>query len=157
MGLEATSTTRLRPVTPADGAFLRELLADAFASGAWDDAAGQAVLDLQLAARDAHRRTHFPGATSDVVEVDGRPAGRLAVHRGPTDIRVVDVALVARMRGRGIGTELLRALAAEADEGGRTLSLHVEAGNPARALYERLGFVPASERDIHLRMERPAT
>lgn len=47
-------------------------------------------------------------------------------------------------RGRGLGTRLLAELIGQArsrDLPG--LSLSVEEGNPARALYERLGFVPA--------------
>lgn len=47
-------------------------------------------------------------------------------------------------RGRGLGTRLLTGLIVEARSRGLPgLSLSVEEGNPARGLYERLGFTPA--------------
>src|SRR5256885_17249086 len=85
--------------------------------------------------RSAHYRANYPGATLDVIEVDGAPAGRLYVHRGPSDIRIMDIALAPPYRGRGIGTSLLRALMEEADASGRKLSIHAEMNNPARSLY----------------------
>lgn len=152
---------RLRPVVEADRAFLVELYgtvrAPELAWVPWDEATKRAFVEQQYAAQDSYYRTHYPGATLDVVEVDGEPAGRLYVHRGPSEIRIMDVALMPAFRGRGIGTRLLRALVAEAEEGGRTLSVHVERGNQARRLYERLGFRPAGEHGVYVLMERPAT
>ena len=89
--------------------------------------------------------------------MDGEPAGRLYVHRGPSDIRIMDIALAPAFRGRGIGTGLLRTLIVEAEESGRKLSIHVETNNPARRLYERLGFRPAGEHGVYVLMERVAT
>jgi ribosomal protein S18 acetylase RimI-like enzyme len=143
---------RLRPVTDADRPFLLELYAGVrapeLALVPWDDATKRAFVGQQFAAQDAHYRAHYPGATLDVVEVGGAPAGRLYVHRGEQEVRIMDIALAPEHRGRGIGTALLRALIAEA--GARTLSIHVEAGNPARRLYERLGFRPAGEHGVYV-------
>ena len=47
--------------------------------------------------------------------------------------------------GRLFAHALLRSLIAEADASGRMLSIHVEAKNPARRLYERLGAGYAGE------------
>jgi ribosomal protein S18 acetylase RimI-like enzyme len=150
---------RLRPVTDADRPFLVDLYSSVrepeLAHVPWDDATKRAFVEHQLAAQDDHYRRHYPGASLDVVEVDGRPAGRLYVHRGPSDIRIMDVALSPAFRGGGIGTRLLRSLVEEAEASGRTLSIHVEANNPARALYARLGFRVAGESGVYLLMERP--
>jgi ribosomal protein S18 acetylase RimI-like enzyme len=144
--------SRLRPVTDGDRLFLLELYADVRAAELarvpWDDATKRAFVTQQFAAQDAHYRRHYPGATLDVVEVDGAPAGRLYVHRGERDVRIMDIALAPEYRGRGIGTALLRAVMAEA--GARTVSIHVEANNPARRLYERLGFRPVGEHGVYL-------
>jgi ribosomal protein S18 acetylase RimI-like enzyme len=121
----------------------------------WDEATKRAFVEHQFAAQDAHYRANYPGATLDVIEVDGELAGRLYVHRGTTDIRIMDIALAPDFRGRGIGTLLLRSLIAEADESGRKLSIHVEMNNPARSLYDRLGFTPAGEHGVYMLMERP--
>lgn len=121
----------------------------------WDEATKRAFVEQQFAAQDFAYRSNYPGATLDVVELGGRPVGRLYVHRGPSDIRVMDIALVPSARGRGIGTRLLRALIDEADGSGRKLSIHVELENPARSLYERLGFAPVRVHGLYVLMERP--
>ena len=145
---------RLRPVADVDRPFLVDLYGSVrepeLAHLPWDDTTKRAFVEHQFAAQDAHYREHYPGATLDVVEVGGEPAGRLYVHRGPSDIRIMDIALVPPFRGRGIGTRLLQALSEEASGSGRRLSIHVEMNNPARALYERLGFEPAGEHGVYL-------
>lgn len=50
---------------------------------------------------------------------------------------LVYVAVDASRRGRGIGSKLMDALQAECEG---DIALHVEHDNPARRLYERLGF-----------------
>ena len=145
---------RLRPVEPSDRVFLVDLYASTreseLALVPWDVTTKRAFVEHQFTAQDAHYRTHYPGATLDVIEVDGQPAGRLYVHRGPSDIRIMDIALAPAFRGRGIGTALLNDLIEEAADGGRMLSIHVEQNNPARRLYERLGFEPAGEHGVYL-------
>jgi ribosomal protein S18 acetylase RimI-like enzyme len=151
----------LRPVAGGDRAFLVDLYGSVrepeLAHVPWDDATRRAFVEQQFAAQDEHYRQNYPGATLDVVELGGEPAGRLYVHRGPSDIRIMDIALAPEFRGRGIGTELLRGLMAEADESRRKLSIHVEMNNRARNLYERLGFRPAGEHGVYVLLERPPT
>jgi ribosomal protein S18 acetylase RimI-like enzyme len=143
-------------VAECDREFLVELYGSVrepeFAHVPWDDAMRRAFVEQQFAAQDTHYREHYPGATLDVIEVDNAPAGRLYVHRGPSDIRIMDIALATAVRGRGIGSGLLRSLMSEAGASGRTLSIHVEVNNPARRLYERLGFRPAGEHGVYLLM-----
>jgi ribosomal protein S18 acetylase RimI-like enzyme len=153
----------LRPVTESD----REFLLGVYASTReqeldrveWEPGVREAFLEHQFGAQDHHYRTHYPGATLDVIEVDGERAGRLYVHRGDTDIRIIDIALAPEFRRRGIGTELLRELMDEAAASGRSLSIHVEVENPARRLYERLGFVTAGEQGVYvlMRWDQPKT
>jgi ribosomal protein S18 acetylase RimI-like enzyme len=149
----------LRPVSDTDRAFLVEVYAstreDELTQVAWDDGTKRAFVEQQFGAQDAHYRANYPGATLDVIEVDGVAAGRLYVHRGESDIRIMDIALAPAFRGRGIGTSLLRELMEEADSSARKLSIHVEMNNPARSLYDRLGFKPAGEHGVYVLMERP--
>jgi ribosomal protein S18 acetylase RimI-like enzyme len=150
---------RLRPVEDADRPFLVELYGstreEELAQVDWDGPTRRAFVEHQFAAQDSAYRGNYPGATLDVIEVDGAPAGRLYVHRGPSDIRIMDIALAPPFRGRGIGASLLRSLMDEADASGRKLSIHVEMNNPARSLYDRLGFRPAGEHGVYVLMERP--
>jgi ribosomal protein S18 acetylase RimI-like enzyme len=149
---------RLRPVEDHDRVFLVELYGstrkEELDQVAWEDGVREAFVEQQFAAQDAHYRANYPGATLDVIEVDGSPAGRLYVHRGASDIRIMDIALAPSFRGRGTGTALLRSLMEEADSSGRKLSIHVEMNNPARSLYSRLGFEPAGEHGVYVLMER---
>jgi ribosomal protein S18 acetylase RimI-like enzyme len=123
----------------------------------WDDEHRDAFLRSQFDAQDAWWREHYAEASFDVVVVNGEPAGRLYVHRGPSDIRIVDIALLPEHRGSGIGSSLLRALIAEADTAGKSLTIHVERMNPALRLYERLGFELAEDKGVYLFLERKAS
>jgi ribosomal protein S18 acetylase RimI-like enzyme len=56
-------------------------------------------------------------------------------------------------RNRGIGGRLLRDLQEEAASAGKRVGIHVEKQNPARRLYERLGFAMTQPGDVYDLME----
>jgi ribosomal protein S18 acetylase RimI-like enzyme len=147
----------LRPVTPGDRDLLLAVYAstraDELAAVPWTDEDKDTFVRMQFEAQDRHYSAHFPDARHDVVVVDGRPAGRLWVDRRPDEIRILDLALLPEARGAGVGTRLLRDLIEEGERDGRVVRLHVEDGNPARRLYDRLGFTPAGRTGAHLMME----
>lgn len=135
--------TTFRPATDADRPFLVALYAttraDLVLLPLADDQRA-ALVTMQYRAQDLHYRRHHPDAAFDVVEVGGRPAGRLYVDEGVADVRIIDISLLPEHRGAGIGSALIRGVQDRAAATGRTVSLHVAADNPAEALYERLGF-----------------
>ena len=145
-----------RPATAADEPLLRELFRSTrsleLALMPWDDAAKEAFVSMQLQAQQAHQQREHPDARSEVITVDGVPAGRLVVDPGPDGVHLVDVALLPAYRGRGIGGQLLAELLAEAGE--LPVTLQVERGSPARLLYERLGFRVVAAGPVHDRMQR---
>lgn len=147
---------RLRPTTPEDREFLLAVYGSVreaeLAVADWPPGGKEAFVAQQFDAQDRYYREYYAGASFDVIEVDGEPAGRLYVDRWPVEIRIVDIAIAPAFRGRGIGTALLRELIAEAEASERSLTIHVEQGNPARRLYQRLGFVPVAERGFHTLM-----
>jgi ribosomal protein S18 acetylase RimI-like enzyme len=120
----------------------------------WDDAQKETFLRAQFDAQDAWYREAYAKASFDVILVHGEPAGRLYLHRGPSEIRIMDIALLPEYRGGGVGTSLLEELAAEADAAGKRLTIHVERMNPALRLYERLGFAVAEDKGVYLFLER---
>jgi ribosomal protein S18 acetylase RimI-like enzyme len=146
----------LRPVAPEDEEFLLRVYAstraEELAPLPWTGEQKAAFVAHQFAAQSAHYAAHYEGMTSDVVLVDGAPAGRLLVARWPEEIRIVDIALLPEFRGSGTGSGLLRELMAEAREAGKRLTIHVEIHNPAMRLYERLGFRPAGDAGVYLLM-----
>jgi ribosomal protein S18 acetylase RimI-like enzyme len=153
----AISTVTLRPVTDGD----RELLLSVYDAARaeeldrlpWGPGQREAFVRMQFDLQDAQYRMHNPHGRFDVVEVAGRPAGRLYVDRRPDDIRIVDIALLPELRGAGIGGHLIQALIDEAAASGRTVSIHVEVHNRAAGLYRRLGFVAVGELGLYRRME----
>lgn len=121
----------------------------------WDDTQKDAFLRSQFDAQDAWWRENYSDARFEVIVVDGEPAGRLYVHRGNSEMRIVDIALLPEHRGGGIGTRLLEELLAEGDADGKSVTIHVERFNPALRLYERLGFKVAEDKGVYLFLERP--
>jgi ribosomal protein S18 acetylase RimI-like enzyme len=147
----------LRPVRDGDEPFLLSVYGatreEELAPVPWSDEQKAAFVAMQFAAQGAHYAQHYTGMTSDVILVDGEPAGRLLVARWREEIRIVDIALLPAFRGRGAGGELLAELMDEATEMGKRLSIHVERDNRALGLYERLGFEPVGQTGVYLRME----
>lgn len=152
-------TISLRTITEADLPFLHRLYAttreDELKQVPWTDEQKAAFVQQQFQAQHAFWQENYIDTSWDLILRAGEPIGRLYVARWPDDIRIVDIALMPELRGSGIGTGLIRALFAEGDASGRKVSIHVEIYNPARRLYERLGFVQAGERGVYLLMERP--
>ena len=120
----------------------------------WDDAQKDAFLRQQFDAQDAWWHENYAGASFDVILVEGEPAGRLYVHRGRSEIRIVDIALLPAYRGDGVGTRLLEDLLAEGDADAKSVTIHVERMNPALRLYARLGFSLAEDKGVYLFLER---
>jgi ribosomal protein S18 acetylase RimI-like enzyme len=113
----------------------------------WSDEQWQHFVEMQFTAQDADYRRRFPDASFDVVLHHATVVGRLYVDRRPDTIHILDILVGQRWRGAGIGAQLMRSLLDEAVATGRSVSLYVEASNPARRWYERLGFRAVGEPD----------
>lgn len=142
------ATVGRRPLEAGDDDFLRALEADR-----WGAAPGDALVDVQFRARRQGYRSAFPDAQDCLVVVGDAPAGRLLVAVLPAAHRVVDIALLRRYRGRGIGTALMREVQAAAAGAGVPVEVTVLAGE-SRIVgwYERLGFTSIAADGVHVRM-----
>jgi ribosomal protein S18 acetylase RimI-like enzyme len=149
----------LRPESPADAPFLFTLYCDVrseeLAQTGWPPEQVEAFLRSQFELQTRAYRATFPDAEFNLILCGGRPAGRIYVARLAGEIRLVDLALAAEFRNRGIGTVLLRGLVASADQAGLPVRFHVERSNRARHLYERFGFQIVSENGPYFLLERP--
>lgn len=151
---------RLRPATPADEdwqlAIYAGTRAEELALTGWPPEQCEAFVRHQHAAQQQHYRRYFPDSVCHLILVDGETvAGRLWLDESPDRLHILDIALLPAWRGRGLGTRCLQALAAQA--GQRPLSIQVELHNPARRLYERLGFVAeGAPQGLYQAMARPA-
>jgi ribosomal protein S18 acetylase RimI-like enzyme len=144
----------LKPVAhPGDDDFLRELYIstrDDLAGLFSDEAQGRALLTIQYNAQNVSYAQQFPGASHDIILLDGDAVGRIMVERRGDAILLVDIALLPEARNRGIGTGLLKMLM---EEGRRAaIELSVLKTNRARSLYERLGFRIIGDNGTHYLM-----
>ena len=82
---------------------------------------------------------------AEIVECAGRAAGLRKLLREGDAWTLEQIQLVPAVQRRGIGSALVADAIAQARAAGASLQLHVLKDNPARRLYERLGFVQCAE------------
>jgi ribosomal protein S18 acetylase RimI-like enzyme len=113
---------------------------------------------MQYEAQTAHYADEYDPSGFFIIEQDGKPIGRLYRHREDNDIHIVDISLIPEVRGGGLGTVLLQEILDEAASQGLTASIYVEHFNPAKRLYQRLGFKEIGENGVYhlMRWEAPA-
>lgn len=99
----------------------------------------------QFNAQHDHYQRHYPDAEWLVIGRGADSVGRLYVEEWPSQIRLIDIAILPQFRRLGIGAAILSDLRDWASEKSKPLTIHVEKSNPARSLYERMGFVFAQE------------
>lgn len=137
------TTLRLRPATPDDYDFAYRVHYAAMRASVeriygWDE---------EHQARYVHE--HFNPAEREIIRYNDTDVGVLSVEQRDESLFLALIAILPRYQRRGIGTTLVRRLQQEARECGLTVTLRVLKDNPARALYERLGFVVTRETESH--------
>ncbi|AKM02648.1 MULTISPECIES: GNAT family N-acetyltransferase [Burkholderia cepacia complex] len=101
-------------------------------------------------AHDRRIRAHFDDA---MIVCEGATAiGLLKVTRGAGEWHVHQIQILPARQGQGIGEAVLRELLSDAACANVPVSLSVLHGNPARRLYERLGFRIESETETSASM-----
>lgn len=106
------------------------------------DQYGDPEEQIRACLRYASSRARGEGGTVTEAFVDGELAGVVVTNRTgmggyiPENV-LVYIAVDAAQRGQGVGRALMDAVL-DTVEG--AVALHVEPDNPARRLYERLGF-----------------
>ncbi len=96
--------------------------------------AGQCRLQSQAYARQ------YPAAARVIIDVDGRPAGRIYLADQPSEIHVIEISLLPEFRGHGIGGRLIRAVQEGARVRGVPVRLHAWREVGVAAFYQHLGF-----------------
>jgi ribosomal protein S18 acetylase RimI-like enzyme len=147
-----------RDATSADGALMARLDASAFAHLGGVPGVGDSLVAMQVRLRDQGWRAAWPDARCRVVEIETagcrEPVGRMWVNLGPGVLHLIEIALLPEQRRRGLGTRCLRRLLDEARAYGADMTLEVADDNPARHLYQRLGFDVIGERPPYLHLRR---
>jgi ribosomal protein S18 acetylase RimI-like enzyme len=102
----------------------------------WTEAIGRAEMERRWAA-DQYQ----------IILVDGERAGMLAQAQRDNQVVLKHIELMPEYQGRGIGSAVIRDVIEQARSKGLSVTLHVLKSNPARGLYERLGFRVVEEVD----------
>lgn len=148
--MTTTHALATRPATGADDEFLRALFVSSRPFDVTALVAVPGLLEMQYAARQRSHAAAYAWMRDEIVLVDDLPVGRLLTSRGEHCRHIVDIALVPSHRGRGIGTLLLEGLLRDG-----SVTLRVATTNPARYLYERLGFTTITATDTELSLQHP--
>jgi GNAT superfamily N-acetyltransferase len=140
----------LRQATDADIEFVRELKCSGLRPyveklWGWD-------------ADDQERRfrASFVPDRQKIISYRGEDVGMLQVEEGEDSLVLAGLYVAAGHRSKGLGSAIIRDVLTEAARLGKPVRLRVLRPNPARALYERLGFRVVEESATHFSMEMPS-
>ena len=144
----------LRAATPDDEAFLLQVFADTRPEfDLLDEGQKLALLKMQYNIRQLQYDDAYPQAESMIVIQQDLPVGRILVAEGEREFTLIDIALLSGYRNSGIGSHLIRQLLDRARAAGKPVRLQVLKSNPARHLYERLGFEMVEEQSMYVEMK----
>lgn len=108
---------------------------------------------------DVSQRARFDKVTRvedhKIVEASGKPIGCICALEREHELHIVRIFLVPEYQRRGIGTRIVADLLLSARKRGVPARLRVLKVNPARRLYERLGFdiIDETETDYEMRYD----
>jgi ribosomal protein S18 acetylase RimI-like enzyme len=139
-----TPSIATRAATADDDAFLFELFkavrSPEFAQTPLAPAQIEMLLKFQYAGQKQSYSAQYPGG-NHMVLMQAKPIGRIWLHCGATEHRLVDIALLPEFRNRGIGAALVAEAVAAARAAGVRLSCSVALTNHGSLrFHQRLGF-----------------
>jgi len=108
---------------------------------------------LDRTAQETSFRQQWNPTQIRIIALDGTDVGWLQTIQDD-GLFVAQMVVDGPFQRRGIGTEVMKRLIGEATEFNRSVRLNVVRINPARRLYERLGFRVTHEDDRKFYMKR---
>ncbi|NIM94651.1 MAG: GNAT family N-acetyltransferase [Anaerolineales bacterium] len=88
----------------------------------------------------AYFQDHFDPSERSIIQFRGMDVGCLSLQRLEDHFFLEYIAILPEFQGKGIGSTLIMEVMRQASEEDIPVRLRVLRVNPARALYERLGF-----------------
>ncbi|MGA2599030.1 MAG: GNAT family N-acetyltransferase [Bryobacteraceae bacterium] len=99
------------------------------------------IVSMQFHLQQQGYDSQFPQSRHDLILLDEEPVGRIWVNRAEEDMTVVDIAVLAQHRNRGIGATLYSRVMEEAREARLPVRCSVERFNAGSfRFHDRLGF-----------------
>lgn len=133
---------QLRPATTQDAAFAREVKYEALGpyieqEWGWDEAP-----------QDKYFADDFVVANYYIIRCNDMDVGTIRITVTTTAVEVANLCLIAPARGQGLGAAVMASVETLARRLGKPVELDVMKINPAKHLYDRLGFVTYREDDV---------
>jgi ribosomal protein S18 acetylase RimI-like enzyme len=137
---------KLRPAASTDYDFLYQLKVACLkeyveATWGWDEE------DQQLRFAD-----RFDPAAIKIIVANGQDIGQLVLEDTGEELYLAGLYIDPAWQNKGLGRGIIQDVIAEANKAGRIVSLQVLRVNPAKRLYERLGFEVVGKTATHYQM-----
>ena len=150
---------------PSESGFLKEMLYESLFVPEGKKPYPRSVLELPALAKYYLNWGSIPHDLAMVAENDGQLTGavwgraRQPPHEGygfvGTDIPEIGIAVFPAFRDQGVGTDLINSISNHYQKRGLpSISLSVDRKNPAKSLYERLGFLVVKENEHDFIMQK---
>ena len=94
-------------------------------------------------------RNQFIPDQYQVIEIDNVIVGFMKIVSSETEIYLGEIQISKDFQNQGIGTFLIELIIQEVRANNKKLWLKVLKGNPAKKLYQRLGFTKLKESSTH--------
>jgi ribosomal protein S18 acetylase RimI-like enzyme len=148
---------RFHPITPGDAEVNYRIYystrEEELRKSGWTEEEKEKFVRMQFELQQKQYTSCYRGAAFNLILLGDATAGRLFIHETACEIRIMDIAILPEYRNKGIGTAVLNGIISTAEQKNKRASIHVEIYNPARRLYERLGFTISELRGMYYFME----
>jgi len=159
--MTAAAEIQLRPVTEEDRPFLERVYCTTreheMSLVPWTDEQKLTFLRQQFDAQWVHYNIHYGSGVHSLILANGRSAGRVFIERQPSEILIVDIALLPEHRGNGLGARVIAPILAEASRENLAVTGLVERWNPSCRFWHRMGFRLTPQDEFYYRIEWRST
>ena len=142
-----------RAVTAEDDAFLFGLYAstrrEELAQWGWEKEQQLKFLRMQFQCQSRSYQMQYPNLETKIILTGDAKVGRIITAKNNSEMVLVDISLLPEFYNQGFGTALLKDLQQKAHTEGIPLRLSVLTNNPAKRLYERMGFKTVETNETH--------
>jgi ribosomal protein S18 acetylase RimI-like enzyme len=111
---------------------------------------------VEVTDEDHLQRILYRYECAEIILFNNNPFGLLKVARDGLDWELIQIQLSPSLQGQGLGAQIIEEIISEAKQMGASLRLSVLTSNPARHLYERLGFSVVMEKPHAFEMQLSA-
>jgi GNAT superfamily N-acetyltransferase len=144
----AQHTPVLRPATEADSDLCFQIKKKAF---------GDYIKEIWGWDEGMQRRLHekdFEHSRFRIIQLEDQDIGLLSVRTEGDSLWISQIYILPLHQNHGYGTRMIHEVIHDADQQQKTVKLQVLKINPARKLYDRLGFIVTGTNGPHHVMER---